>query len=478
MTTVIPHRRQHPIAILRYSFRYLFLLSVPLLRGLRYIRSSQGLVLWARGAWIDLCAILLLILLPFLLWRRNTYSLTDENFILRRGLFLRRETVIPRRHVSTLSVERPFFLRPLRAARIAVDTDAGNAFRADFTLTVGEQHAREILNARQKTDEPILHRYHAHWTHIVILSLAVSNSLSGVVILATAFYQSGRLLGEASRQQLVGNLENAAAYIRVIPRTAALIMLILIIGWSIAAARNLLRHLPFRVARYDSVLAIRNGALTRRDHLCTASSVHYIDRRQTILCKLFRLAIVFIHCIGYGKGRDTLSLLIPASPLKRGDKQTMCLLPEFESQEITVRPAPRSLLRYIAYPLWCILLLYPCVRIIAPLFPLWQDLLLHLMLIAYIPLLWAATVKIIDRYTAGFGYGNGFLTMRYSERLTFHTVTVSQSEIVSCRFRQSIFQRRRNTGDLLIYTYSEGPRCHRVRNIRKADALHFLHQYP
>lgn len=476
MTTVIPPRRQHPIAILRYSFRYLFLLAVPLIRGLRYIKSPQGLYLWAQGAWIDLVAILLLLVLPLLLWQGHTYCLTDEGFILRRGLFLRFETLIPRRHISTLSVERPFFLRPLRAARIAIDTDAGDRFRADFTLTVSEQHAREILAERQKTDEPIRHRYRAHRVHIVVLSLLVSNSLSGVLILVTAFYQSGRLLGEAYREQLVGNLETAAEYIRVIPRTTALIILVLLVGWGIAAVRNLLRHLPFWATRYETILAIRNGALTRRDHLCTVSSVHYVDCRQTILCKLFRLRIVFIHCIGYGKGRDSLSLLIPASPIACADEQTRRLLPEFRPQAVTVRPAPRSLLRYILYPLWEMLLVYPAARIAAELFPTWRDILLHLAGIAYIPLVWAAAVKILDRYTAGIGHGDGFVSLRYSRRLTLHTVTVPQSDIVSYRFRQSVFQQRRHTGDLIVHTYSEEPRHHRIRNIREADAVRFLKQ--
>ena len=142
MSTVIPKRRQHPVTILRYSFRYLFLLSVPLIRGLRYIQTPPGLYNWVRGAWIDLVAILLLLVLPLLLWRRHTYCVTDEGFILRRGLILQRETLIPRRHISTLSVERPFYLRPLQAARIAVDTDAGDRFRADFTLTVSDRCAR------------------------------------------------------------------------------------------------------------------------------------------------------------------------------------------------------------------------------------------------------------------------------------------------------------------------------------------------
>ncbi len=474
MTTVIQSRRQHPVAIFRYSFRYLFLLTVPLIRGLHYIRTPQGFYQWAQGAWIDLIAIFLLLLLPLLYWHGYTYSLTDQSFVLKRGILLRLETVIPRRHISTLSVEKPFFLRALRAAHIAVDTDAGNRFRADFTLTVSDQHARDILDESQGVDEPIVYRYPARPIHIVVLSMLVSNSLSGVLILTTAFYQSGRLLGDAYRQELVGNLENAANYLQIIPRTTALIILVLLFGWGIAAIRNLLRHLPFEVTRYRGVLCVKHGALTRREHICCVSAVHYLDYRETIICKILHLRIAFIHCIGYGKGRDSLSLLIPVSSKRHTDKHARCLLPEYQPQTITIHPTTNALFRYIVYPLCGLLLTYPTAFIVARFLLLWQDILLHLALIAYIPLIWATAVKIVDRYTAGVGYANGFLTLRYSRWLTFHTITIRYSDIVCIQFRQSLFQRRHQRGDLIILTYSEEPRRHRVRHLSERDVRQFL----
>ena len=58
----IPERHQHPIAMLKYTYRYLFLLLFPLARGLRYIRTPQGLYAWAKGAWQDLLVVFLLLL--------------------------------------------------------------------------------------------------------------------------------------------------------------------------------------------------------------------------------------------------------------------------------------------------------------------------------------------------------------------------------------------------------------------------------
>ena len=118
-------RHQHPVAMLRYTYRYLFLLLVPLLRGARYIRTPQGLYAWLRGAWIDLSVVFLLLLLPYLAWQFHTYSLTEEGFVIRRGILLRRVTYVPRGSIVTLSVERPFWLRPLRAVPSALVVGRG-----------------------------------------------------------------------------------------------------------------------------------------------------------------------------------------------------------------------------------------------------------------------------------------------------------------------------------------------------------------
>ena len=127
--------------MLRFTFRYLYLLLVPLLRSVPYFTTPQGLYRWVRGAWIDLAVIGLLLLLPFLAWLGNAYSLDDEQFILRRGIVWRRTSYIPRQHIATLLIERPFYLRALGAVRLAIDTDAGSRRRADFSLTVNRRRA-------------------------------------------------------------------------------------------------------------------------------------------------------------------------------------------------------------------------------------------------------------------------------------------------------------------------------------------------
>lgn len=466
----IPERHQHPIAMFKYIYRYLFLLLFPLARGLRYIRSPQGLYAWVKGTWQDLLVVFLLLLLSYLGWQFHTYTLDEEGFTIRRGVFLHRTSYIPRHNIVTLSVERPLYLRPLRAVHIAIDTDAGGSRQADFSLTVGEPRAKEILDQRQSHESQPLHAYSPRWYHVVVLSLLISNSFSGIFLLATTFQQSGRLLGKGFRQQLLGDLETVAGYVTWIPRTAALIALVLIGGWGVSAIRNMFRYLPFRVSRYKSFLTIRTGLFTRRDYSCSAKSVNFVDYRQSIVSRLLHLDMVFINCIGYGKEKNSMSVLVPVSSIRHSESEVRRLLPEFTRRPVTLKAAFLSIYRYVFYPLWTMILLYPVSRQLQSWFPQWQELIYYLTTMAYIPCAWQLLVKTIDRFTAGISHRDRFFNLKYSKWYTFHTVLIPEDKVVAYALTQTPFQAMAHNCDVLVYTYNEASRYHRIRNLPMKQA--------
>lgn len=66
---------EHPIKILRYSAKNLWLLIFPLLRSLRfYPFSLQNFVEWGAGAWFDLLVALLILGFGALRWYCCSYT--------------------------------------------------------------------------------------------------------------------------------------------------------------------------------------------------------------------------------------------------------------------------------------------------------------------------------------------------------------------------------------------------------------------
>ena len=66
--------RLHPLDTVSGMRRYLFLLLIPLVRGLAAI--GDGWMVWLRGAWIDLCVLAAMLLLGFCLL--YTSDVADE----------------------------------------------------------------------------------------------------------------------------------------------------------------------------------------------------------------------------------------------------------------------------------------------------------------------------------------------------------------------------------------------------------------
>ncbi len=467
-------RRQHPLAILRFTYRYLYLLLVPLLRGLPYITTPEGLYRWLRGTWIDLTAVFLLLLLPFLFWLRYRYTLDEHQFIIQRGILIRRTSYVPRRQVATLLIERPWYLRLFGAVRLAIETDAGNRHTADFRLTVSRRHACDLLEQQPGGAYKPLHVYRPPWRRMFLLSLLCSNSLSGVLLLAIAFNQAGVLLGEGFQDRVIGDIETVAGYVTVIPRTAALLALLVVAGWCVAAIGNVIRHAPFRAVRCADVLTIRTGSVIRRDYSCTVKSINFTDVRQTLVSRLLGLYMVFISGIGYGKVKNTMAVLIPVCRRRRAAREQYKLLPEFHKSPVELKPSKYSLYRYAFYPLWGLVLLYPLYLAVKGWLPGWRELVYHMTVMAYIPLLWLLAVKIIDRYTAGVSHRRGMLTLHYSRHFTLHTVVIPDDKVVVWQLRQSLWQKYKATCDLRVYTYNEYRVPHRVRGLPLEAALQLM----
>ena len=139
--------REHPIKILRYSAKNLWLLIFPLLRSLRfYPFSFQNLIDWGAGVWFDLLVALLILGIGTLRWHACIYYFDEVTIRSRSGILLQRVTEIPLERIASTVEEHPFYLRPLRAACLRISTAAGAMPDADMQLTL---YLRDLHRLRQ-----------------------------------------------------------------------------------------------------------------------------------------------------------------------------------------------------------------------------------------------------------------------------------------------------------------------------------------
>ncbi len=82
-------KRQHKIAILKYTTKNFWLLLIPLVRGL--IAMNFDFYNWFHGAYLDIIVILLIIGLAVLRWRFVQFHILDEGITVKTGVIMRRE---------------------------------------------------------------------------------------------------------------------------------------------------------------------------------------------------------------------------------------------------------------------------------------------------------------------------------------------------------------------------------------------------
>ncbi len=461
------YKRPHPLNILENTTKYFYLLLLPLLRGLLF--SRNGFYDWLSGAWFDLLIISAILLFAVLRWAFTRYACDRNGIYINRGVLATQKSYLPYRRLTMVYTEYPFYFRPFRVMRLKADTDGGYVHSTDFSVTVGKKEALRIFDLSQGVIRPaegIKKVYHPRWFYVAILSLITSNTLSGVIFASAFISQSGSILGKEFEERLMDQLTNLARILAFgLPPAAAFVAYVILGGWLISFLMNVLRHIRFHVTRQDNCLEIRTGVITPRSYSIQASHINLIEIRQSLTTKLLGFYTAFIHCSGYGKQKNELSVLIPAADKHEARRNLGILLPEIPLVKRKFRPKLRTLSRFLIPPLTIILCVFALFGLLYLFFPQLRSLTLFIGMMAEIPGVWWLFVKIASYLHTGIGKENGVYTFYYTYAYAFFTTSMPEEKIARIHCRQSAFQKMAHCCDVIILSYSEGKKRLVVPNI-------------
>ena len=466
----------HPFSILTFLYRFLFLLIIPLARG--FISALTGDIFsWVRGAWFDILIVALIIILAYQKWEHFQYHMDINGVYIATGIFFRSEFYIPQDRISTLSVIRPFWLRPFRIARIRIDTIAGDPRSPDAAFYVWSREADRISSLRaappamDSDGAPAQDRPHLY--ELVLLSLLTSNSFIGIVFIATFFSHMGQILGEELSGILVTTFEELSRRIAFgLPPIFAGAALLLLCGWLVAFCISLLQVKNLFVCRSENTLHVSGGVLVQKEYSLRRDDVSFIDIRQSLTTRLLRLYSVYINAIGFAKDKKSdIAAVIPFSSKKRTQKRLALLLPEYRLSQRTLKPNGGAIFKFIIEPLWPCLLIPAGTIAACWLLPSWVEIIRFAGFMLCLPAFWFLGVRLLDFASSGVSCCENYYTLRYSKLYHLHTVVFSYDKISLINIRQSILQRGDDKCDLVISTRAEGHMRHHIRNLDRSASL-------
>lgn len=469
--------RTHPIAIYFYLYRFLYLLIIPLFRGL-VAALTGGLLRWLSGAWVDLLFILLILLLAYQKWDHFKYYMDNSGIYYTTGIFYQQEITIPMGRICTLSIQQPFWMRPLRLVRLRLDTLALAPNKADLSMYLRKDEAERIMAMRRR---PIEQRGKLRATcrprilDIVFLSIFTSNSFIGILFISTFISQAGKILGEDLYALLTTLLRRIAVGLEPLTGLLALafrlppiamgIAAVLLGGWLVAFLLTLLQTKNLTTSRTKDSLHITGGIITKKEYSVNFSDICFIDIRQSLLTRFLRLYSVFLDAIGTGKERSDIKAIIPFSTRRRCETQLSLLLPEYHSTPRSIRPNAGAIMKFLLDPLWPCLLIPGATLLLMWLLPAWTAFFRFAGLMLSFPAFWFLGVRLMDYFSSGISRAGDYFTLRYSELFYLHTVVFSWEKIAMLNLRQSILQRGDAKCDLKVCTRSEGHMVHHIRNL-------------
>ncbi len=468
-------RRPHFISILSNIGRFLILLVIPLARGL-LVSLRGGFQSWLASAWMDIAVVALIVAMGVTAWYCMGYCLDGSCLIAWQGVVFRRVRRIPLENISWASIVRPWYLRPFRAVQFRADTPGGSHKDSDFSMLLYRSDADYLFTVLDRLlpslkDPPFSPReYRPRGLYVIILSALTSNSLAGILLASAAISRVGDLMGREFSERIYGTLEQLARLAAFgVPPAAAALAYLLLGGWALAFAANLIRNKNLFVVRRANSLFIRGGILTHRSYTLDLSQVNYLDIRQSVSTKLLRLQSAFLHTAGYGKNKEDVSALIPAAKNQDAAQTLQILAPELIPSPRSIQPNLGAIMKFLLDALWCCVLVPAGSWLLCRLAPNWAPVIRYIGLIAMVPALWFLTVRVLDFKTSGLSRDGDVFTLRYSHMFYLHTVVIPKKRIVAVCFRQSVLQWGDQKCDVLIYSRCEGQTRHHLKNLDLKD---------
>ena len=466
---------EHPIKMLKYSFKNIWLLVFPLMRGIyTYHFDKNWFYSWVKGAWFDIAVLGVILIFGFVRWFFSRIDFTSEEIVHRDGVFVRVNTYIPYKNISSTTTEQPFFLAPFKAVRFRCDTRAGIFKTVDMKLIVGKrafnaimQHMPDINEKKKIEGLPQI-----NMLSVLLFSIFFSSGFSGTIYVATFFFKGGDIAYNIISRSLNLLTEETAKIsdklVLKIPTAALFIGVFFIVSWFLSFLVNLFRYGKFEIECDKKYMKIGYGILNRKEYRIKTSHINYTDLRQNLIMKMFGAVAVNINCPGYGASKNRLPVLLPVKFEKNLSKD-LNVIGIYSGIKNDYSAQPAGIGSYLLIPLLITALIIPFHDLIAELFPRFSELSFFIAVMLEIPSVWFIIVKFTALMTSGVALYENKIMIRCSAWTRFHTVVSEKDKIIKIELEQNLLQAMSGRCAMSIWFEGEEHRRYKIKAMKAEE---------
>lgn len=479
--------QEHPLRILRHAKGTIWLLIIPILRGIRsFTLDIDAFYTWITGVWIDIVVLLFIIGIGYLSWLFTWVRLGRNHIRLMQGFIVKRTIEIPYKNISAVTAQHSFYLRPFKAVRVNINTDAGVLGAADMTIMVRRDDFKliqkklpKIRHAEKKT-----FKFRPKWHSILFFSFVFSSSLSGALYISTLIFSAGRIAVDLMREEIADVYkaandvsQNVSDNIPMEIPPIVIILIAIVLGtWLLSFFSNIFRYYDFVMKKDGHIMRIVSGAFTKRVFHIMPRKINYLDLRQSFITKSFNKSSLNINCSGYGKDKNELPVLLPI--LAKNEINEALEMLGFNKHMVkrAFKPQKRAFMTYIGVPLLIAGMILAAGLVTYRLLGQLRDIMPFITVFLEVPVCWLIIVKLRAFFTTGITIEDDFCCIKYSRFYAYHTILADTSKLVKVQVIQNFIDKRIGRCRMKFNFSSEKAKSHYIKGIGIKDALKIIRQ--
>lgn len=268
----------------------------------------------------------------------QTYELTEDALIFRKGIFVKQEIIVPYERMQTIKKNQWFYMVPFGLVRLMVETASHSGKEAEVDLPLVPYDLYDELEARRRDETLMQPKEKTRQADFALSSKdLLIFALTELTLLAPVFLMLGALefIPDSLQDRLLGNFSHmiilaAVGFFCIAYLLCAIYMIL----------KTVLKYADFQIFQENSgALRIEYGLLEQKSQVIPMSKIQGVRIKQNIF-RLF-LGLVSVDLLiaggqekqeGEKESLTTHPILIPVAKISEADTYLTQFLPDFDFQ--------------------------------------------------------------------------------------------------------------------------------------------------
>ncbi|MDZ5504941.1 PH domain-containing protein [Enterococcus cecorum] len=268
----------------------------------------------------------------------QTYELTEDALIFRKGIFVKQEIIVPYERMQTIKKNQWFYMVPFGLVRLMVETAAHSGKEAEVDLPMVPYALYDELQARRRNETLMKPKEKTRQADFALSSKdLLIFALTELTLLAPVFLMLGALefIPDSLQDRLLGNFSHM-----IILAAVGFFCIAYLISAIIMVLKTVLKYANFQIFQESTgALRIEYGLIEQKSQVIPMSKIQGVRIKQNIFRLFFGLVSLDLLIAGGQEkqegGKESLTshpILIPVTKISEADTYLKQFLPDFDFQ--------------------------------------------------------------------------------------------------------------------------------------------------